>query len=208
MLQRSPEWHGARRGVLTASRFGDVLAGKKTKRYKLYQREIVLELQDAPVFDDNPPWFNHGRDNEAEGIGAYCFQKDAVVTDAGLIIHPDYCFIGCSPDGLRNDVRPSGGVELKCRSSLTTHLKTINAGMDSNHRPQVQGCMFVTGRDWWDFASYYVPPNRFETGALTDLHVYRVYRDDHYIDRLQTRCIEFWGEVQQQLEASHGTRSK
>jgi len=187
--------------MLTGSRFGDVMAGKTTKRYLKYQREIVLELLGAPAFQDDAPWFKHGIDNEAEGLGAYAFQKGLSVTEAGFITHHTMPFVGCSPDGLiGDDIEPeAGGVELKCRSSLKAHHKTIKAGIDSVYTPQVQGCLMVTGRDWWDFASYYVPENRFDD-STTDLHIHRVWPDVSYITKLEIRLQEFWDEVNQQVE--------
>lgn len=185
-------------GKATASRFGDVMAGKSTKRYQQYQREIVLELSGAPVFEDDAPWFGHGKENEAEGRGAYEFQTGReVYADEDLYVpHPTLEFVGCSPDGLVGD---DGGIEIKSRSSLKSHHKSVDLGIDSVYKPQVQGCLMCTGREWWDFVSFYVPVNRFEPGAYTDLHIHRVYPDVAYINKLETRLKEFWEEVQQQL---------
>lgn len=203
MEQRSDEWFKAREGMLTASRFGDVMARKGTKRSELYIRETVLALEGTPKFEDNAKWFEHGIEFEAEGLGAYAFHKGVVVKEVGFIVHPDIPYIGCSPDGIVAD----GGVELKCRSSLSAHHKSVKAGIDSCYKHQVQGCMWVMGTEWHDFVSYYVPLDRFN-GATTDLHIHRVYRDESFINKLQARCEEFWAEVQQQLEDRKNGESK
>jgi len=195
MEQRSPEWHEARGGMLTASRFGDVMARKGTKRYDMYQLETVLALEGTPKFEDDAPWFKHGVENEAEGLGAYAFQKGVTVEEVGFLVHSEIPYVGCSPDGIVTD----GGVELKSRSSLKAHHKTIKAGIDSCYIPQVQGEIWVCEVEWFDFVSFYVPLDRF-SGATTDLHIHRVYRDQSYIDRLQDRCEEYWAEIQLQLE--------
>lgn len=194
--QGSDGWHEDRRGMLTASRFGDVMAGKQTKRYQGYMREIVLELSGAPVFKDDAEWFEHGLEHEAEGIGAYAFHKGVLVKESGFVQSPALSFVGCSPDGLVED----GGLELKCRSSLKAHHKTVKAGIDSNYKHQVQGCMWICGAEWWDFVSYYVPDSENNDAPITDLHIHRVYPDVSYINKLEVRLQEFWDEVQQQLE--------
>lgn len=194
--QGSEEWHALRSGKITASRFGDVIASKGSKRYQQYLLEVVLELEGAESFDDDPPWMKPGKQNEEEGLGAYAFQTGHELDRPAFIQHPEHPYIGCSPDSL---VNPDGGVELKCRSSLKSHLKTVKAKIDSVYKPQVQGCLWITGREWWDFASYYIPPNRFD-GGTTDLHIHRVYPDKSMIARIETRCIEFWSDVHKLLE--------
>jgi hypothetical protein len=50
--------------------------------------------------------------------------------------------------------------------------------------PQVQGCLWITEREWWDFMSYHP--------SMEDLIV-RVYRDEAYIKKLAdlvTRAVE------------------
>ena len=207
--QGSPAWFKSRLAKLTASRFGDVMARKGTKRYDDYQAELVLELSGAPSFEDDAPWFKHGTEHEPEARGAYEFESDNEVTETGFVIHPNIPYVGCSTDGSVEDTTDPksayGNLEIKCRSSLGAHHKSIKAGIDSVYKPQVQGCMWIIGREWCDFVSFYVPPDRFK-GQTTDLHIHRVYRDESYIARLETRCEEFWAEVQIKLEDRNNGR--
>lgn len=188
MKQGTDQWFSERMGVLTASRFGDVLAGDKTKRHQQYVRELRLELRGAPEFDSSQPWHSHGTDMEPRGLGTYEWETGNEVTASGLIIHSQYPFIGCSPDGL---IGTDGGVELKSRASLSAHIKCLK-GMPAEHKPQVQGCLFVTGRDWWDFVSYYEKPY---TRSASNIIIHRVLRDEKYIKRLEARCLETWEQV-------------
>ena len=57
--------------------------------------------------------------------------------------------------------------------------------------PQVQGCLFVTGRKWWDFQSYYPHPK------VDDVLV-RTYPDPEYQDNLAKAMETF---VEELLEA-------
>jgi len=199
MEQGTPEWHEARRGILTASRFGDVLAAPHTARYLNYIDDVFGELIGVPDFleGDNPPWFRHGKDWEAEAIASYEFNEGVEVAAHGLIKHPELEFVGCSPDGL---VGNDGGVEVKCRKSLDAFEKSVAAGVESVHVPQIQGCMWVTGRQWWDYISYYKNP---ET-ADDRMHVFRVHRDEAYITRLEIACRTVWVEIQRKVETYHG----
>jgi len=200
MEQRSEEWLETRRFMLTASRFGDVLAGRDTARHKNLIRELVHAFVGVPDFDSDQedklnrnPWFRHGTEWEDEAIGEYEFIREVTVERAGFIVHPKYDFIGCSPDGL---VGQDGGTEVKSRKSKDAFIKSKRLGLESVYRPQIQGCMWITGRKWWDYVSYYKNTLTWET----DMHIHRVNRDDIYIQLLEEACLETWDEVQTALE--------
>ena len=61
--------------------------------------------------------------------------------------------VGCSPDGL---VGEDGGLELKCPSPAK-HVSYLldEQELVDEYTHQVQGCLYVTGRAWWDLMSYY-----------------------------------------------------
>ncbi len=188
MEQKSDEWKDARRGKITASRFGDVLASPTTKRYQGYMEDLKNELMGVPDFDDDEkPWFQHGIEWEDEARGMYEWEQDIDVEEVGIIMHPEYDFISGSPDGL---IGKDGGIEIKSRKSLTQHTKSEKAGIDSQYKPQVQGYLWITGRKWWDFVSYY----KSESGK-TLLHVHRVDPDKKYHQKLKLACLDFWQQV-------------
>jgi len=205
----------ARRYMLTASNFGSVLAGKNTKRHRDLVREAVDAFIGVPDFDSDQedklrrnPWFRHGTEWEDDAIAEYEFIREVEVQRAGLLVHQEYEFVGCSPDGL---VGSDGGVEVKSRKSFKAFTKSVNAGIESVYMPQVQGCMWVSGRKWWDYISYYRP----SSGAFfveveernTEIHIYRVYRDEIYIKELERACLSTWDEIQQLLkEKRNGKR--
>lgn len=177
--QGSEEWHEDRRATITASRMGDILAGDKTKRHRLYLRELELEKAGAPLFVDDAPWFKPGKLHEDEAADKYSFEYDVDLLKVGMIRHHEYPFIGASPDRLIHD--SDGGVEIKCSTSMKAHINSVK-GMPAAHRPQVQGCMWVTGRPWWVYINYHIPSKH--------LIVHRIARDDDYINRLEARCLE------------------
>ena len=194
MIQGTPEWFQERVGRITASRFGDVIANPKTKRYNNYKTELALELSGTPVFENDAPWHDHGKEMEPRGRGTYSFMTDNDVKEIGVIVHPKYDFISCSPDGIIGD---SGGLEIKSRISHKAHIKCVEKGMPSEHKAQVQGSLWVTGREWWDFVSYFEDPD----GLIdSDITIDRIYPDEKYHKKLEKACLKFWDAVQEKLK--------
>ena len=193
MKQLSTEWAHARRGKITASRFGDVLASPETKRYQGYLQEVVDGLRGVPDFDDwEKPWFRHGRQWEDAARGEYEWSRDVSVIQVGFLTHPKYDFIGCSPDGLVEKSWDKGGVEIKAHKSRPAFDK-VGENLPAQHKPQVQGCLWITGRDWWDFFSFYQDQNERVSKRL------QITPDKDYINMLEQMCLRFWVEVQEQL---------
>jgi len=189
MEQRTEQWHKERAVRITASRFGDVLARPDTKRYRYYMQDIIESLQGFPKIEKYTPWFEHGIEMEDEARGMYEWEKDVDVEKVGLIIHPKYPFISCSPDGKVGE----GGLEIKSRKSYKQHQESERVGLPSVNKPQVQGCLWITKWKWWDFVSYY---RNCETRLI---HIYRVYPDLKYHKRLEQACLKFWWEIQERL---------
>lgn len=191
MQQRTEEWHSARREMITASRFGDVLARPDTKRYQEYLEETIFKIKGVPDFDDDEkPWFEHGIRLEPEARGRYEWESDVEVEEVGFIVHPKYDFIGCSPDFFSP---PDGGGEIKSHVSLKAFLaaesRPVGSGVPPEHKPQVQGSLWITGRKWWDYVSYY------SNNGKSMIHIRRVVPDLPYIARLEAACLEFWDKV-------------
>lgn len=195
MIQGTEQWHDERGVRLTASRFGDVLAGPETKRRAEYMQEIVWNLRGVPDFarDDDKPWHRNGKQWEDHARGLYEFQTGQDVVQTAFLQHPTIEYVGASPDGL---VTTQGGIEIKCRSSVRAHLASKAKGIPSEHIPQVQGNLWVSGRDWWDFVSYY----RSADGKRSDLHIHRVLPDPAVFKKLEAACAAFWDEVQSRIK--------
>jgi len=195
--QGDNQWRSGRRGRLTASRFGDALAKHPTKRHRQLITDKVDELLGLAMFDnDDPPWFLHGKKLEPEARGMYEWERGVeVYVPEDPIVHPDLDFVACSPDGLVGD---DGGIEIKCRASISIWLRESKKGLDSVYRPQVQGNLWVTGREYWDFINYF--RDWRAGGDIRRMAVERVYRDDKYIAKLQQACNETWDQIQTELE--------
>jgi predicted phage-related endonuclease len=190
--QGSGEWLRERAGKVTASRFKDVLAKKKDgtpmQKREDYLWELVTERLTGSAADHFASTaMQWGSDNEALARMAYEAQTGAMCEEVGFILHPDHEGVGGSPDSL---IGMDGGWEGKCPFNSAVHLQTILGGMPEEHRAQVQGLMWITGRAWWDFTSY--DPR---LPAPFDLYVERIPRDDAFIEKLAEEIDAFQKDV-------------
>lgn len=198
-LQRTEQWFKDRIGKFTGSRFDAVLArnkrtGEPLKAYFDLIMDIVVEhMTGEPIEGPQGYALQWGTDVEPAAREAYELETGLSVEQTGFIQHPDYDFAGCSPDGLVGD---DGGLEMKCPKSSRVHLERFTEGLPEEYKPQVQGCMWVTGRKWWDFVSF--DPRM---PASHQLMIIRVYRDDEYIKFLEKAVIEAQAIVQARLNA-------
>lgn len=90
--------------------------------------------------------------------------------------------VGGTPDGL---VGIDGVIEVKCPNSDNHLLNLTMTGQESDYLYQMQGYLWLTGRQWCDFVSF---DPRFPDPL--QLHVSRVERDDDVIAALNERCRE------------------
>ena len=204
--QRTEDWYAARLGKATASRFKDAIATKKqTEKQKKeglpgdpmqaqldYMTELVVERLTGQRVQKYVTAAMQWGDHEPAARTAYERITGRIVEETGFVAH-DTLMAGCSPDGL---IDWDGLIEIKCPFNTANHIETLLNGMPSDHIPQVQGQMWITGREWCDFVSY--DPRMPE--AL-QLHVQRIQRDEAFIADLERRVTSFLAEVGNQVEA-------
>ena len=107
--------------------------------------------------------------------------------------HPDFDFVGCTPDGL---VGEDGMIEVKNPDSENHLFHILNGRQLSQYKDQIQGSLWVTGRDWLDFVSH---DSRIENKKLS-IDIVRVERDEEYIGEMEQRYQEFEEKVQWYIE--------
>jgi len=195
--QRTPEWNEARRCKITASSASLALSKRGGKGRQNYIEKLVEDIEGIPDFadEDNPPWFIDGVYYESWARGWYSWTFDKDVRTTGFIIHDEYQWLGCSPDGMLD---PDGGLEIKYRKTLKTFKEHAQTGKVAAVMPQVQTTLFITGRRWWDYVNYW----RSDDHELEKGHVQRIERDDAYIyNTLLPAFVGLWAEVQDLLDA-------
>jgi putative phage-type endonuclease len=193
--QRSADWFAARAGKFTGSKFVDVLArnkktGEPLKAYHDLIWQIVVErMTGQPVEGANGYALQWGTDVEPFAREAYEFETGNIVTESGFVLHPKYDFVGASPDGLIGKLL---GLEMKCPKNSAVHLERFISGVPEEYIPQIQGSMWVTGRECWDFVSF--DPRMPESHRLL---IIPVDRDEKIIQQIEESVLE--AEVQVRL---------
>lgn len=195
--QRTADWYAARIGKATASRFRDATAylrsGDPAQAQRDYRTELVVErLTQQPIQRYTTAAMQWGTEQEPAARAAYERVTGIHVEETGFVAH-DTLLAGCSPDGL---VDWDGIIEIKCPFNSAVHIETLLRGMPDEHAAQVQGQMWITGRQWCDFVSY---DPRMPTEL--QLHVQRIQRDEAFIADLERRVSSFLQEVGTQVEA-------
>lgn len=195
--QRSDDWYAARCGKATASRFRDAMAtlktGKPAQARQDYLTELVVErLTGQPVQRFATAAMNWGTEQEAAARAAYEARTGVAVEETGFVAH-DTLMAGCSPDGL---VDWDGLIEIKCPWNTGVHIETLLSGMPADHMPQIQGQMWITGREWCDFVSY--DPRM---PAELQLYVQRIHADPKAVADLAFGISAFLKEVGEKVEA-------
>jgi putative phage-type endonuclease len=194
ITQRTPEWYEQRRGKFTASNIYKLMGQKGLgKTGQSYIEEKVAESLGATIPQASTYAMQRGIELEPEAIDAYCNKYDATVILQPFRI-PKWCNqAGCSPDGIvKFKFRPLRGLEIKCPYNPVTHVENLFIDTQDKfkaERPeyywQVQMCMAVTNRKYWDWVSYHPDfPVRHRIHRLT------IRADPVDINLLRTRIRE------------------
>lgn len=193
--QRSEAWFAARLGKVTGSGMANVLARTKTGEAatrRNYRAQLVVErLTGKRQESYQNAAMQWGTDTEDLAKFAYTMRTLRDVKDIGFIEH-EALAAGVSPDGLVGD---DGLIEIKC-PTMGNHIEYLRGGvLPPQYKPQVQGQMWVTGRQWCDFVSFdpRVPEN-------AQLLIVRVERDEEYITALAGEVERFLVEVAEEVE--------
>lgn len=173
--QGSSEWLHTRLGVPSASMFSKIVTTKgawSTQADGYINQLIAEDLTGEPTPFYQNEHMARGTELEPEARANYELLKDVSVREVGFCLH-DSIRAGCSPDGL---VGEDGGLEIKAPAAAT-HVSYLRDGtLPSKYYQQVMGCLWITGRQWWDFMSYHP-----DMPAL----IVRVERDEDYIAKLE-----------------------
>jgi hypothetical protein len=170
--QGTPEWLQLRIGVFAASEFDKLITPSarrpSTQRDGLIYRMASEVLMGRPIETRQTSWMAWGLLYEDEARRFYKMETGLDVMHPGFVFKDETRRVGCSPDGLTK----TGGLEVKCPSP-ETHLRYLLDGvLPTEYVCQVQGCLYVTGQDYWDFLSYHpeLPPFLLRVEPDKDWH--------------------------------------
>ena len=191
----STRWQAARRGGVTASRFGDVLL-----RRSLHTESFIKSFFEVKDYASLPTPLSHGCHNEGKARNIYAAQTGFTTQICGLVVNPSLPWLCASPDAVAIDPSESsvGLLEIKC--PYTHQLSTVEeATSDPNffaemhngkvtlkhshkHFYQVQGQMALAKVQWCDFIIY----------TFKNHTVERIQFDYEFWDTAQTKLTEFY----------------
>lgn len=172
--QGSAEWLNVRAGKLTASEINKILTPAKLEFSKqsddLAMKIAAERIIGAPIENISTWQMNAGHAIEDNAKDVYSENYNKII-DSGFIWNEDLQ-IGCSPDGLIGD---DGGCEVKSNSTAPqVHFNCVLKNeMPDTFKLQVQTCLLVTGRKWWDFISAVEGMKLFVKRIYPDLEVHK-----------------------------------
>lgn len=192
--QGTDAWHNARLGIPTASKFRDALEvlkrdGRPAQCAINYAHELAIErIAQYPVREVFESWqMKRGTEEEPYGRLNYEVDHGVAVREAGICLTDNRLF-GYSTDGL---VEKNGLIEIK---SLVAPVKLVALWRDgdlSEWMHQIQGGLWITGREWCDFICW--APQLRAVGK--ELYVKRVFRDERFITEMEVGLLAFNARV-------------
>jgi len=145
--QGSPEWLKARAGKITASNAWKIIdrtaKGLPTADHTNFKFSLVTErLTGEPTITFVNDAMRHGTNTEPEARAFFSELYDVTVEEVGFMTHPEFDFLGCSPDGI------IGGdtlLEIKCLTTKSHLEMLLSRAPIKDHVLQVQFQMLITG---------------------------------------------------------------
>lgn len=188
--QNSDTWIRARMGIPTASQFATILAKGRDGGASVGRRTYMLKLAGEIITGEPMESFSNqhtdrGHEFEPEARDLYAFQTGAQLERIGFIKNGK---AGASPDSL---IGEDGGAEIKTKLPHLLAEILLKDEFPPEHKAQVQGTLWITGRQWWDIAVYW---------PGMPLFVKRTQRDEPYIQKIATEVDRFNAELQQTVE--------
>ena len=180
--QGSEEWATARLGIPTSSKFATVMAKGEGKTRREYMLKLAGEIINGqPMESYSNGHMERGKVMEEEAREFYAYTRKVEPQRVGFIRTDS---AGCSPDSL---IGTDGGLEIKTALPHILIDFLLKKDFPPSHKAQVQGSLWITGRDYWDLLVYYPGIPKF---------VVRATPDKEYIANLASEVDRFNGELQ------------
>lgn len=175
--QWTEEWYNIRKFKMTASNAWTMMV--MWKWFDMYLLKLVATSYSK--------WQSNGysnshmeRWNELEPLAREIYELETwnQVEEVWFIEHNDY--VWCSPDWL---IWEDGWIEIKCMmdEKYFWHIMWTE-DLDKWHIMQIQMCLLITWRKWWDYCLY--NPNYEKT-----IIIKRIYPDENVFRKLKEAFI-------------------
>jgi exodeoxyribonuclease (lambda-induced) len=211
--QGSDEWLEHRKGVATASNFGNIITpatSKESATLPKYAKKLALELLYEKTSESSFKSAAMQAGNDFEGLARQMYQEEAwnivkttLLDETGEekpigMFKSDCGNFGYSPDGLIND---DGLIEIKNLEAEAHSNVLLNPVLPNDYKCQIQGGLWISGRKWLDFVAF----NRFCKIPEKQLIIIRVKRDEVFISelaKLAQKTIAIRDEILKQIRGS------
>jgi hypothetical protein len=159
--------------------------GDFSEAAKAYAFRLAIERISGEPLDESFETYSMRRGHELEPAARreHEIASGHMVQRAGFVLSEDHLF-GASADGL---IGRDGGSEYKCLISPERLQRIYIENDASEFMDQVQGCLWLTARKWWDFCLYCPALQIIDK----QLWMRTFQRDDEYIDQMITELAEF-----------------
>jgi len=179
--QYSDEYDRLHLGLPSPSNFSKIITpkGDPSKQWENYAYHLLAErLLQRKVNSYTSPFMENGMEMEPQAAAEYELLTDNETKKVGIVLDDlgRWC---CSPDRLVGD---DGLLQIKCPQPNTQLKYLVTGKTDRDYWPQLQGELFVTGRQWVDIYAWSpeLPPS-----------LIRVERDVEFIAGLEKLLIDF-----------------
>lgn len=184
-LQGTPEWKACRAGIPTASEFHTVKAkgkgGGESKTRRTYMLKLIGEsLTGEPCEGFSNAHTDRGHEMEPDARNLYAMIAEVEPIQVGFLRRGD---AGASPDSL---IGNDGLLEIKTKLPHLQLEVLLDDVLPSEHVDQVQGQLWIAGREWLDFCSYW---------PSLPLFCKRIYRDERRIAEIKIAVADFNAEM-------------
>jgi len=182
-IQGSEEWERLRARPTASQfyRFTTPVRGDYAKAAGKYACEIVAKRLGIHIEPPPSTAMEWGTYYEPDARAAYAARTGREVTEVGFVVPDDTDAYGGSPDGLVGD---DGLLEIKCPQATTIIEWIDECRLPDQFRPQIQGLLLITGRQWCDFYAWHPRPLSFTVRVEADLK-YQVKIADNLVQLLE-----------------------
>jgi hypothetical protein len=168
-------------GLPTSSNFSRIITpgGEPSRQWKGYAYHLIAErLLGRKVNTYTSPHMERGVIVEIEAAEWYEFAHNMETRKIGFVTN-DEGTIGCSPDRL---IGEWGLLEIKCPGPPGQVEYLLTGKPHRDHRPQLQGQLWITKREWVDILCWHDELPRI---------VVRAERDETFIAKLRAEMEKF-----------------
>lgn len=177
------------RSLPKAAGIEKAIAGEPVGDYsdaaKDYAFRLAVERISGEPLDEGFETWSMRRGRELEEDCRIYHERDIqeFVQLAGFVMTDDEKF-GCSADSL---ISETGGAEYKCFIAPDKLRRIVVDDDWGDIADQVQGCLWITGRKWWDMCLYCPALKNADKHFIRK----RVSRNENHIEQLESDLVRF-----------------